>query len=132
MYRRWPSAYSVSKARLDFPDPETPVSTTSFFLGISTVTFLRLCWRAPAMMMRSSSMRHDSCGQPPGRNLHSIGRARRERARVRLGRDGQHPTRSTLLGSVLLALFSAAGPAGAQTTTTLAHERRLCDQGDSA
>ena len=30
--------------------------TTSFFLGISTVTFLRLCWRAPVMMMRSSSI----------------------------------------------------------------------------
>ena len=35
---------------------ETPVKTTSFFLGISTVTFLRLCWRAPVMMMRSSSI----------------------------------------------------------------------------
>ena len=31
--------------------------TTSFFLGISTVTCLRLCCRAPVMMMRSSSIR---------------------------------------------------------------------------
>src|SRR5688500_13168982 len=57
MYRRCPSAYRVSKARLDLPDPETPVRTTNFFLGISTVTFLRLCCRAPVMMMRSSSIR---------------------------------------------------------------------------
>src|SRR4051812_24971800 len=56
MYRRCPSAYRVSKASEDLPDPETPVRITSFFLGISTVTFLRLCWRAPVMMMRSSSM----------------------------------------------------------------------------
>src|SRR5438874_7571569 len=56
MYRLCPSAYSVSKARLDFPEPDTPVRITSFFLGISTVTFLRLCWRAPVMMMRSSSI----------------------------------------------------------------------------
>ena len=40
----------------DLPEPETPVRTTSFFFGISTVTFLRLCWRAPVMTMRSSSI----------------------------------------------------------------------------
>src|SRR6266704_6258247 len=55
-YRRWPSAYRVSKAREDLPEPESPVRITSFFFGISTVTFLRLCWRAPVMMMRSSSI----------------------------------------------------------------------------
>ena len=50
----------------DLPEPETPVRTTSFFLGISTVTFLRLCWRAPVMMMRSSSIGFfDASGPPP-------------------------------------------------------------------
>src|SRR5436190_180946 len=37
----------VSKARLDFPEPESPVMTISLSRGISTETFLRLCTRAP-------------------------------------------------------------------------------------
>src|SRR5262245_50745938 len=37
----------VSKARLDLPEPESPVTTTSRSRGISSETFLRLCTRAP-------------------------------------------------------------------------------------
>src|SRR5437763_16664810 len=37
----------VSKARLDLPEPERPVTTMSLSRGISTVTFLRLWTRAP-------------------------------------------------------------------------------------
>ena len=37
----------VSKARLDFPDPDKPVNTISLSRGISTLTFFRLCSRAP-------------------------------------------------------------------------------------
>src|SRR5580704_1658160 len=37
----------VSNARLDLPDPESPVTTTSLSRGISSDTFLRLCTRAP-------------------------------------------------------------------------------------
>src|SRR5258708_3476873 len=36
----------VSKARLDLPDPERPVTTISLSRGISGDTFLRLCTRA--------------------------------------------------------------------------------------
>jgi hypothetical protein len=32
-YRRCPSAYSVSNASVDFPEPETPVMTTSLSRG---------------------------------------------------------------------------------------------------
>src|SRR4051812_7152796 len=46
-YRRWPSAYTVSKAREDFPDPDRPVNTTSASRGRSRSTFFRLCSRAP-------------------------------------------------------------------------------------
>jgi hypothetical protein len=42
MYRRCPSAYRVSKARLLFPLPDTPVTTVMEFRGISTVMFFRL------------------------------------------------------------------------------------------
>jgi hypothetical protein len=45
----------VSKARELFPEPETPVKTTSFFLGISSDTFLRLCSLAPRMERKSGS-----------------------------------------------------------------------------
>ncbi len=44
----------VSKARLDLPEPDTPVNTTNWFLGISNDTFLRLCWRAPRIFMVSA------------------------------------------------------------------------------
>src|SRR3954471_19771083 len=46
-YRRWPSAKIVSNARLDFPDPDSPVKTTSESRGISRSTFLRLWTLAP-------------------------------------------------------------------------------------
>ena len=37
----------VSKASEDFPDPDTPVITVSWFLGMSTSMFFKLCSRAP-------------------------------------------------------------------------------------
>src|SRR6266851_2085044 len=37
----------VSKASEDLPEPERPVMTVREFRGISTLMFLRLCWRAP-------------------------------------------------------------------------------------
>src|SRR3954470_7202540 len=50
-YRRCPSAYKVSKASEDLPDPLNPVMTTSFSRGISTWRFFRLCWRAPLILI---------------------------------------------------------------------------------
>src|ERR1700732_317323 len=45
----------VSKARLDLPEPLTPVMTTSWLRGILTYKFLRLCCRAPLTMMESAA-----------------------------------------------------------------------------
>src|SRR5579872_2185949 len=45
----------VSKASEDFPDPESPVKTTSRSLGISRWTSFRLCSRAPRTTMRSAT-----------------------------------------------------------------------------
>src|SRR5579863_82857 len=45
----------VSKANEDLPEPLSPVITTSWSRGISMSRFLRLCSRAPLMMMRSIS-----------------------------------------------------------------------------
>src|SRR6185369_14695942 len=46
----------VSKARLDLPEPESPVTTMSLSRGISTEMFFRLCTRAPctAMVVRAA------------------------------------------------------------------------------
>lgn len=46
-YRRCPSAYKVSNAKDDFPEPESPVITISLSRGISMSMFLRLFTRAP-------------------------------------------------------------------------------------
>src|SRR6266851_7429293 len=43
----------VTKASEDFPDPERPVKTTSLSRGIERVTFLRLCSRAPRIVIWS-------------------------------------------------------------------------------
>src|SRR3989304_5019649 len=62
----------VSKASEDFPDPEMPGGTTNLSRGISTVTFFRLCSRAPRTMIRSSGIlssappaRHPAGAAPP-------------------------------------------------------------------
>src|ERR687887_2230953 len=43
----------VSKASEDLPDPLSPVKTTRRSRGIESVTFLRLCSRAPRIVIRS-------------------------------------------------------------------------------
>ncbi len=46
-YLLCPSAYIVSKAREDFPDPDRPVITVSLSLGILRDIFFKLCAFAP-------------------------------------------------------------------------------------
>ncbi|CFN72339.1 Uncharacterised protein [Bordetella pertussis] len=41
----------MSKARVDLPDPDTPVMTVNLSRGISTLTFFRLCSRALRISM---------------------------------------------------------------------------------
>src|SRR5215207_4740056 len=45
----------VSKASDDFPEPDSPVNTTSLSRGITRSTFLRLCSRAPRTAMTRAS-----------------------------------------------------------------------------
>src|SRR5215475_13282817 len=61
-YRRWPSAKIVSKARLDLPEPDSPVNTIMASLGRSSETSLRLCSRAPRTTSRSATARSVSPG----------------------------------------------------------------------
>src|SRR5215475_13046044 len=64
-YRRWPSAKIVSNARLDLPEPDSPVNTIMALRGRSRLTSRRLCSRAPRMIRRSdtqTSPRPDSAG----------------------------------------------------------------------
>ena len=46
----------VSNARLDLPEPDRPVMTTSLSRGIETSTLRRLCSRAPRMTIASEAM----------------------------------------------------------------------------
>lgn len=46
----------MSKARLDLPEPESPVNTTSWSRGNSTLTFFRLCSRAPRTTICGSEL----------------------------------------------------------------------------
>src|SRR3989338_9821206 len=41
----------VSKAKLDLPEPDKPVITTSLLRGMLSEIFLRLCTRAPRITM---------------------------------------------------------------------------------
>src|SRR5690606_19148466 len=50
-YLLCPSAYNVSKAKDDFPEPERPVTTTNLFLGMATSISFRLCSPAPLISM---------------------------------------------------------------------------------
>src|SRR6266851_5073659 len=50
----------VSKASDDLPDPDRPVNTTSLSRGIDSVTFLRLCSRAPRIVIWSVGMNLES------------------------------------------------------------------------
>src|ERR1700739_1438309 len=56
----------VSKAREDFPAPDNPVITVSVLRGISTLMFLRLCWRAPrtTSLVRPMLQKAPSTGAP--------------------------------------------------------------------
>ncbi len=55
---RCDSTATVSKTTEDLPEPDTPVKTVMRPLGISRSTSLRLCSRAPVILMLSS------CGAP--------------------------------------------------------------------
>jgi len=53
-YWRCPSLLRISKARVDFPEPERPVKTTNLLRGISRSRFLRLCKRALRRLITES------------------------------------------------------------------------------
>src|SRR5699024_12236902 len=50
-YLLCPSAYIVSNAKEDFPEPDSPVITTNLFFGISTSTFFILWAPAPRIVI---------------------------------------------------------------------------------
>src|SRR5512143_3114563 len=60
--RRCASIAMVSKTREDLPEPDTPVNTVIFLLGILTETFFRLFSRAPLISMYSASMSQPASG----------------------------------------------------------------------
>ena len=45
----------MSKASDDLPEPDGPVTTTSLFFGIFTLTFFKLCCLAPVIFISCSN-----------------------------------------------------------------------------
>src|SRR5215475_6321334 len=75
----------VSKAREDFPDPETPVTTVSALCGISKSMFFRLWTRAPRTTMlwfKDSGMGEYTTTLAPKIETHSDGRPTDDSASV--------------------------------------------------
>src|SRR5439155_14043263 len=85
---RCPSAYSVSNARLDLPEPLTPVTTVSAPRGMSTRTSRRLCVRAPSMWIAPVTLLR--FGVDPALFL---GREHRARQLLLLDGDAHHHAR---------------------------------------
>src|ERR1700677_1820309 len=56
----------VSKAKEDLPEPLKPVMTTNLSRGMERLRFLRLCWRAPPILMNSLAMSLDSAIRASG------------------------------------------------------------------
>src|SRR5437870_13663505 len=59
----------VSNASDDFPEPLSPVITTSRSRGMSSVRFFRLCSRAPPIRMRSIAIESELSYQSIPPNL---------------------------------------------------------------
>ena len=56
MISRWDSAAMVSKTKEDLPEPDTPVKTVSWRLGIDREISRRLFSRAPVTLMNSTGL----------------------------------------------------------------------------
>lgn len=70
-YSRWHSVKSTSMSRVDFPEPERPVKTTSLFLGMDRDMSFKLPSRAPSMRITASPrfplvLPSKGRGMPPG------------------------------------------------------------------
>src|SRR5258708_31338218 len=86
----------VSKAREDFPEPDRPVNTTSLSRGISRSTFLRLCSRAPRIVI--ARMAEPVCWRLALRTSSMIGIPRRA-MRAAFGRASpEHRDRTPIDG----------------------------------
>src|SRR6185436_13113092 len=88
----------VSKAREDFPDPLTPVTTVRAARGNSTSTFLRLFWRAPWSRTNPASSRVSGAGT--SRSYHP-----RTRRAARENPDGPEDVHNPQRAYFFLAAF---------------------------
>src|SRR5471032_765017 len=85
----------VSKAKEDLPEPDRPVNTTSWSRGIATSMFLRLCSRAPWLVLARASRGGwlGRSGMPPERSKNGPVLQGQARLRLKTIRDkakGRH------------------------------------------
>src|SRR6266852_5472765 len=105
MYRHCPSAKTVSKAREDLPEPETPVMTVTRSWGMARETFFRLFCLAPSIRSQR------------GCAIRSV--LLRWKVYLSMHRPGNR-TGLTALGQFASPYFVASGPASPQRTPTYA------------
>src|SRR3954470_8777537 len=79
----------VSKAREDLPEPDSPVNTTSLSRGISRSTFLRLCSRAPRIVI--ARIAEAACVRLALRTSSTMVGIPRRVGRATLGAHRRHP-----------------------------------------
>src|SRR5512135_1049675 len=65
IYWRCPSLNRMSNPSVDFPEPDSPVKTTSWFFGMERLMFLRLCSRSPRTVISAGI--HTPVGKDRGR-----------------------------------------------------------------
>src|SRR5713101_8017166 len=101
----------VSKAREDLPEPERPVMTVRELRGISTLMFLRLCWRAPrtTSFVRPMIPKHSLHRRPGCLNRQALTPSGDTEARITL-----HDSRGALGGQHGGGVPKRIGPRGLQ------------------
>src|SRR5260221_10862850 len=113
----------VSKASEDFPEPDSPVITTSLSRGRSTSIFLRLWTRAPRTATQSCAITdEDSEGNPNG-NITTGLRARGRDRGLRGGRTSPQPAADSSSAKQVESLGSSSSRKDRPFLTLEAHTR---------
>src|SRR5678816_1094984 len=82
----------VSNASEDLPDPLKPVTTTNLSRGIFSVRFLRLCSRAPPILIKSLLTMPNFAAQTIGNLTQAAARSKDRKSRKETQRTSRERT----------------------------------------
>src|ERR1700677_4562268 len=112
MERRRPSAEREAKARVDLPEPETPLSTVMALCGMTKSMFLRLWTRAPRTRISSMSPGMTLAGalgtawSATGFSVGSVGMCLNQKLYLRVGRRANWRERPGFFGCGTIGLIA--------------------------